>query len=117
MQFGICLMHEKDVLGSIGIGMTTNTAHPAEESGTPSVPGLRVSALEASLAGVRGGDGRDRLAQCIGLGFADAAVESLMGFLLAVCSILGSPLGMFVENFDTSLQHGEEPTLRKVWTQ
>ncbi len=49
--------------------------------------------------------------------FADAAIESLMGFLFAICSILRRPFGVFVEDFDTSLQHGQKPVLRKVRAQ
>ena len=61
------LMHEKDVLRGVDIGMTAKTAHPATEPGTLPVPGFRVSALETALAGVRGRDGHDRLAQRLGL--------------------------------------------------
>ncbi len=48
------------------------------------------------------------------VGFTDAAIESLMGFLLAVCSIIRRPLGVLVENFDAGLQHGQEPVLWEV---
>ncbi len=62
-ETGFSLVHEKDVICGVDIGMTAKTTHPATEPGTLPVPRLRVSALGAALACVCWRDGRDRLPQ------------------------------------------------------
>ena len=66
-ETGFSLMYEKDVICGVDISMTAKTTHPATEPGTLPVPRLRVSALGTALAGVRWGDGHDRLTQCLSL--------------------------------------------------
>lgn len=51
------------------------------------------------------------------MGFADAVIESLMGFLFTVGSVLRCPFGVHVEDIDAGIEHWEEPVLREVWVQ
>ena len=67
MELDISLMHKEDVFSSISVRMTTNTTHPATEPGTLPVPRFRMPTLETALAGVRRGNGRDRLSQRLSL--------------------------------------------------